>query len=182
MLHLVERWKVGWHCSNAFQKLICGADRDNTSCLIKNLKQDDDTLVRAATNYPILDFASGPRTWYNAEVGKTKPSINLSAFCTVMQLLDLASFTEEEGLSVYDKNKRIILYLVHNCDNEEYEFERTKPMRKHKGFNPDQVVEEVFKKYVDVVFLNVKKWDACDILDAENKRTEQLLKYYGVLE
>ena len=168
------------------RQIQCGANLAHTTKLILGLSNEQ-TLVRASNCYPVLDFATSPKKWYNAKVGESNVKVSLSAFVTLMCNLGFAGIDGQNRLvsTLIDGKREISLIMIRNSSVDNYCFDY-KLAKKYENMDCKQI-QEVFEQTVEVGFLNTANWSPLEeagrrglngAFDARMELTKSLLKSY----
>ena len=150
-------WKGGWWNSKDLpqRKLVCGANLKHTTHLIR--KSNGGYVVRASSCYPILDFATSSRDWYNANVGERDVKISLNAFVTLMIRLGFGK-VGGGNLNVQVNLGTITLTMIRNSRVTTHRYDTTLAKKYlDEGLTPDKV-RAVFEQTVEVVFFDTAMW------------------------
>ena len=164
--------------------LVTPKSEDETSKVIRKLRAESRKLVVAyGDKYPVLDFATSRYAWLNAKVGDAKPRVNAGAFVTLMLDLELAEKVDRT-LVMKDEHKdaKITLTMLRNQDTSKAQRRHVLDLKtalNHEDMNLTQV-EEIFKKHVNVEYLNMAKWQRLDHKDLERRMSALLKKYIQI--
>ena len=149
--------KGGWWNGKKFpqRKVVCGANLKHTTRLI--MESNGRYVVRASSCYPILDFATSSRDWYNAKVGERVVKISLSAFVTLMISLGVGEVVSG-NFNVQANLGKITLTMIRNSRVATRSYDTTLAKKYvDEGLTPNKV-RAVFEKTVEVVFFDTATW------------------------
>ena len=144
-----------------------------TSDAIRNLALEDSTVVVASNDYPVLDFATSRTTWFMAKAGKTPPTVEASAFVTLLLDLDLA-YKDRGELVMKDHDVQISLTVVRTNDKcvPKSVVKCSETLKPHEDLEFGQV-EDVFDRHVQV-----EARCLCGCFAEEDRRTLELWNYF----
>ena len=147
-------------------------------------KDNSNTIVKAFTNFPLIDYAVSQRDWINARVGQNSPKINAGAFVTT--IIKFGYVTKSSDKKRLERTEtaptevdKISLTMLRNVSPRNKNLKANDVLidsfgDNHKDLAFDHVCE-IFDQ-----FINCKCIDISDLIEQETAWVGKALKELGL--
>eukprot|EP00591_Stephanopyxis_turris_P003074 CAMPEP_0195506668 /NCGR_PEP_ID=MMETSP0794_2-20130614/242_1 /TAXON_ID=515487 /ORGANISM="Stephanopyxis turris, Strain CCMP 815" /LENGTH=701 /DNA_ID=CAMNT_0040633063 /DNA_START=113 /DNA_END=2215 /DNA_ORIENTATION=+ len=106
--------------------------------LLKTLRDDDNTVVRASKNFPVLDFATSRTAISNAKVGKGQTETAMNALASFVLGIGVATENEDGTVKMEDTEFKAKLAILRNSNAHKHKLKPLHTQMELKKMTPQE--------------------------------------------